>query len=262
MLLYQHPPCSWSLRYQRALDHFDTFHKTFEWFRESHPCKLAVNPQSEHPGGLIYVKGIDAAPLQLSVMLGDALQNLRQSLDHIVWELSIGATDNSRTEFFISDNAKLFRTRGMGRIARVTDDAKAFIDAVQPYYRGDFTDKAHAEPLWILDRLGNVDKHRAIHLLMVKPHGTSIRFITPERVEYWDLTPPNIKLEPGAVVGAVTQEQLDAISKGEVNMNFTMELEIAFADGPAKDRLVREVWAELSAEVDAILTRLSYWLVE
>jgi hypothetical protein len=102
---------------------------------------------------------IDYPRREWGVILGEAVHDIRSALDHLVWGF---AKDRStRTGFPIFDTRKDWVVRGPGMYWSVSDGLAKILDAVQPYHRGD-VDEARKHPLWILNALSNLDKHRAI----------------------------------------------------------------------------------------------------
>lgn len=102
-------------------------------------------------------------PDELCLTVGDALYNMRSSIDQLVWSLAKrlgGIINPDRTQFPImavdnSDSRKRFRQQTDG----VPERPRNEILALQPYHRGT-SFKAH--PLWRLDAMCNLDKHRRI----------------------------------------------------------------------------------------------------
>jgi hypothetical protein len=102
-------------------------------------------------------------PDPICLTVGDVCYNMRSCLDQLVWSLAKrlgGVLDPDRTQFPImeidnSASRKRFRQQTDG----VPDAPTAEILAFQPYHRGSAY-KAH--PLWRLDALCNLDKHRRI----------------------------------------------------------------------------------------------------
>jgi len=102
-----------------------------------------------------------------SLIVGDALYCMRSALDQLVWSLAhltipIPKLPASTTQFPILDHLpKTARDieRWESQVRDVPDKAVAEIKAFQPYHRGK-SYKAH--PLWRLNAMCNLDKHRRI----------------------------------------------------------------------------------------------------
>jgi len=98
-----------------------------------------------------------------SLIVGDALYCMRSALDQLVWSLAkLTVTIPAHTQFPIFDRP-LDNPDSIGRFESQTrgvpDAAVAEIKAFQPYH-GAASYKAH--PLWRLNAMCNLDKHRRI----------------------------------------------------------------------------------------------------
>jgi len=119
----------------------------------------------EKPNGegrfVLYAEQLQPLPCDLPLVIGDTFQYLRHSLDHIVFALSrknpaMTAQDEDIPSFPIYDGA-------------VRDGAKAisFLDqTARDDVRGLAPDPARQaldqDPLWLLNKMSNRDKHREI----------------------------------------------------------------------------------------------------
>ncbi len=140
-------------------------------FFDSHPYGVRVvkdhmNPVPDIVNELILVDRIDPVPVDFQVSIGQVLYNLRSALDHLAWQLVIANNGNpgKSTSFPIVDD--VLDERGNVRTLKigggVHPNAWALIEAAQPYHR---TDDPTLDPLWILNELGNIDKHRLLIVL-------------------------------------------------------------------------------------------------
>jgi hypothetical protein len=108
-----------------------------------------------------------------SLVAGDCIQNLRAALDHCVWELSSVRmkTDHpSDIEFPIFDLRSKYDRGKIKRLGGVHEQAIAIIDSLQPFAgsNGD----PHSHPLWLLQVLGRIDRHRRIHVAFMAIQGS------------------------------------------------------------------------------------------
>ena len=95
---------------------------------------------------------------ELCLIVGDIFYNMRSSLDQLVWSLARikgfpGKTQWPTVEVLTKDTLNSFTKQLTG----VPDEAICEIRYLQPYNRGDAF-KTH--PLWRLDEMCNLDKHR------------------------------------------------------------------------------------------------------
>src|SRR5262249_11008625 len=107
-----------------------------------------------------------APPPECRLAFGDAVHQLRSSLDHIVYALIEPLTKDPqvlrKVDFpvYVEEN-RFKRSPGVGHLQRLLPAEKfAAILAAQPYRRNPTA--ARSEPLWILSELDNIDKHRTI----------------------------------------------------------------------------------------------------
>jgi len=106
---------------------------------------------------------------RLPLIIGDCLQNVRSSLDYLVWELVLAANckPTKQHAFPICETPDAFKACIKGkRLDGLSGDAITEIEALQPYTEGkDF--RQHV--FWALDELCNINKHRRILVTCVKP---------------------------------------------------------------------------------------------
>ena len=132
----------------------------------------------------------------ISLLVGDALHNLRSSLDLLAFALASAHTkplpkelaDRSEFPIFGDENRKgipgsgaaMFgaRTRtgdpapnsGLSKIQGWHPDAQTVVEGLQPYKRGkDF----RSDPIWLIHDLDRVSKHRLLHPAVAAFSGTS-----------------------------------------------------------------------------------------
>jgi hypothetical protein len=112
-----------------------------------------------------------APPRECRLAFGDAVHQLRSSLDHIVYALAQPLTTDPKVlrkiDFPIYIDENLFNgSKGVGHLRRLfSADQFAAIVRAQPYKRNPVA--PHTEWLWVLSELDNIDKHRTI--LVVDP---------------------------------------------------------------------------------------------
>lgn len=102
-------------------------------------------------------------PLRFGVILGDCLHNLRSSLDHVIWQVTLldGETPNDSTQYPIASKSEAqFESMADRRIPGLSDRHRAMVKSTQPYHRGN---EASAHPLAMLATLSNMDKHQIVH---------------------------------------------------------------------------------------------------
>ncbi len=188
---------------------------------EGGPYRLTVEPDAER--GYYLVKAIRVRETNdWALLLGDFLHNVRSALDHMVWQLVLANDERpSRSnEFPIAVDPGWFDRKAKRYLAGVHDDAIAVIRSLQPFRVSD-EGKRKLDPLWLLNELENVDKHRLVHVLSLAPQGATL-FFDPrfpltlgESLEVFDLS--NRVLEHGTKLARI---RLHRQPQMEVNSEF------------------------------------------
>jgi hypothetical protein len=110
-------------------------------------------------------------PPRYSLLIGEAIYNLRACLDYIVYELAIldSGTEHKRTQFPIYETQDKFRRRPPTRLGGVNAIHTTAIERLQPYNGVNWTK-------W-LQAISNPDKHR--HLIIAEHGGDVISTTSP-----------------------------------------------------------------------------------
>ena len=111
------------------------------------------------------VRPLNIYPPEIPAIAGDVIHNLRCALDHLAFQLvsvgvSLGESPPSKwddIQFPIAHSADIYEGRKRRRVQGMTRQAVEAIDALKPYKGGN-------EPLWLLHKLDNTDKHSFILL--------------------------------------------------------------------------------------------------
>jgi hypothetical protein len=152
---------SWQRKFRRAEHHFEQLTGLVQGFLSTDPYGAVEEIEDQPAGGVVHTwRGVirDKPPPEWSPIIGDCLNNLRSSLDHMAWGLAGGRGD--RTAFPIFSDQSEYRRVTPGRhLKYVRNDAHAFIESLQPYRH---LKGASAHFLFLLDRLTNDDKHREL----------------------------------------------------------------------------------------------------
>jgi hypothetical protein len=160
----------------RAQKHIDEFDAAFL----AHPSigtKIEMESMRKEAGNHEVAGAITSADLSPDITLaaGDAVHNLRSSLDHVICQLAIAAGNatacNGTTQFPVYAEGTPGNLKAMvRRISPISPDAQTVIRELQPYHRNQ--SDPLSDPLWILSELDNIDKHRLV--LLARPHFTQM----------------------------------------------------------------------------------------
>jgi hypothetical protein len=146
------------LKIERAKQHIRDLDAAVRGFVESKPYALGAKAKPEIHHTALYVSRVDPIPSTMGLIVGDAIHNLRSSLDHLAWQLveAGGGSPDVNTMFPICNTAKQYTAAIKKRkVKGVAPGAEKLIDAVQPYATGDTT-------LSHINELDIFDKHRLV----------------------------------------------------------------------------------------------------
>jgi hypothetical protein len=130
-------------------------------FANSNPYILTREDDPEQHSHVLRFRLLDV-PDPICLIAADAVYSIRTSLDQLVWSLARLKGIPKRTTFPIIKGPVLTKSRLVSfndSLFDVPSEAICEIDALQPYHRGSAF-KTH--PLWRLDEICNLDKHRRI----------------------------------------------------------------------------------------------------
>lgn len=155
-----------------AKEHLNILERALDSFCSATPPQaytITREDDIEHGEHIITMEFHDIPP-KICLIAGDAIYSMRAALDQTVWALASLNGTPGRTQFPIiemwnADSEKRFAKQ----VAGVPDGAFREIQALQPYHRGNAF-KSH--PLWRIDEICNLDKHRRI-----PAHGIAVRGI-------------------------------------------------------------------------------------
>ena len=155
---------------KRVLVKRDAFHNClFNYFR-SKPHRVVTDPDGEQK-----LEITESPPIELSLILGEMLYQLRSALDHLFFELvkrnhgecSLDPKWVRKCQFPILTELPSgvpkppAPRKGFDRFMQgvLTDDVFAFIEGVQPYH----PERRAGDLLLLLSELSNIDKHRHLN---------------------------------------------------------------------------------------------------
>jgi hypothetical protein len=108
---------------------------------------------------------------RMYTLAGELLHDLRSSLDHLAWVLVVvnGGEPTRDTSFPVLKVRPAANRKGIhpkpGVAGGVSEAGAAVIDAAQPYQ---WKERFAEHPIWVLDKLWNIDKHRHVVLRGIK----------------------------------------------------------------------------------------------
>jgi hypothetical protein len=168
---------------ERADKHFRELGTELSAFRKSKPYKVGAkrDPKTRKP--VYYLLNVKETPANLSPIIGDVLQCLRSTLDHLAYQLLLvgnPTVGNPDEVFFpIGKDPHGYKSL-LGRVKNgMRQSAIDAIDEVEPYQGG------KGALLWTLHNLNNIDKHRTILTTFVQTGGVDITPSIGLNLEPW-----------------------------------------------------------------------------
>ncbi|MGE3191313.1 MAG: hypothetical protein AB7N90_16640, partial [Vicinamibacterales bacterium] len=179
-------------------------------------------------------------PPNFSLLTGEVLYQLRSALDHLVYQLVVSKTKEPPTfksAFPIVGRGTMGKKRWTSAVeeyeactSRLKDGispaALKMIDELQPLKRG----AAYKDdPLWMLQELNNIDKHRFLHLavISVSSYGVSVNV---HGHTYEGTYRPGIAIENGAELGSLLITGGPPFRNEEVRVDGHLTVQVAFDD--------------------------------
>jgi hypothetical protein len=143
-----------------AKTHLDTLDEELRIFCNSPEPYAAAGYEDITNGLYVFSYRAPLIPPHICHIVGDAFYNMRSSLDQLVWALARLSKIPGNVQFPIMENTSTeSKKRFTRQLKDVPSEAIVIIDELQPYHRG----TAYKEhPLWRLDEMCNLDKHRRI----------------------------------------------------------------------------------------------------
>jgi hypothetical protein len=104
-------------------------------------------------------------PAELPAIIGDCLQNMRMSLEHVVWALARQELGRGpgHTAFPICTAREAFEKRRKRDIKHLPERAQLVIGSLQPYITHGYDPKS--APLAQLNEYANIDRHRQLSVI-------------------------------------------------------------------------------------------------
>jgi hypothetical protein len=148
------------LKIKRAEEHINEMEMCLAaFFHDIKPYQLAIKDDADRCESVLYVKRAEELPPTLSLIIGDAVSNLYNSVDYLACELvATKECISGKTAFPISEDVPATtnqKTRYEGQVRGMREDVKKIIIDMEPY-------RGRDNNLWTLHKLNNINKHRAL----------------------------------------------------------------------------------------------------
>ena len=230
-------------RVERAWEHIQQFISEADSFLETNPYRVIREVNTEASGYLVRYrfKADRQPPVRLRFLVGDAVHNLRSTLDNLVWSLGqiSGEQSSSQLAFPVCIKEERFNMKILPMLRRLPPDAQSLIENLQPYNR---RDDPEGHPLYILNRLWNDDKHETPLVVRGFQSSTGLGIRRGGQVHI-----VAGKLSVGATGDdAEVMSLLMPDSQSVANLKPAFTADIAFDKvGPARGAIVRKLLVDL-----------------
>jgi hypothetical protein len=207
--------------------HFEVCKTEMQEYFDSVPAKMVrdADSSSDHPTFSLQIA--KPIPARLVLLVGDSLQNLRSTLDYLVWELVLAAKNvpSKKNMFPVCNSSDIFKDALRSkRLLGVAPEALAIVESLQPYQSGEMD--AAGIPLSVLDSLTNINKHQRLPLTIIRTFPASELITLRIGNEEWG------QLSPTAVQSDSNFGQ--RVTSAEVQAKGGMAAYIGFNEGAAK----------------------------
>lgn len=259
-------PRSHVIKFQRAQEHLKELEARIEAWRKVVGNSVYGEPDPEDPRFQIFCfQNEPVPPERLSPVIGDVVQNLRASLDHLALELAtafsgrLSKKQEKSTTFPIHRNEGEFRKQTATLLGLVGSEAGDILQRLQPHYTR--PDKGPQwDLLWQLQELTAADQHETLALVNTVVGRWTIEAILPADMDptgawFRTGTPPKGRA-PIARLPLLPEGTEDAVMR-----KVTASLDVALANppSPAAGDPVYEVLLDISqyiqTRVFAVLER-------
>ncbi|MGI9071715.1 MAG: hypothetical protein ACR2JB_10465 [Bryobacteraceae bacterium] len=145
------------VKIERAKEHIGDLNARIGIFNEAGPYSVIREEDAQTGDIVFYVRIKSDIPLSFAAIIGDAVQNLRSSLDHLAYQLVLAnsGTPTKRTAFPIAESPEKYEALDPRKVEGMSETAVKKIHALHPYRGGN-------DAIWMLDELNNIDKHRLL----------------------------------------------------------------------------------------------------
>ncbi len=162
-------------RLVRAREHVNALHEATEVFFKREGYAIAKEGEPEDGWETVVFEVREPPPLELSLILSDALHNWRAALDNLAWQLV--RLNNRRpgghTGFPVTRDPDRFDDLVAPRLHGMADRHKQAIANLQPYPG---RNESEVRALEMVHALARADRHRALHATFASPAQLDIPF--------------------------------------------------------------------------------------
>lgn len=210
-------------RINRAKDNINEFGETLRRYLDQRPAKLKVDVNTQGQG-TVRVERHEPIPVELSILLGEALQNLRAGLDNCLYAVAIidsgvnpppGA---GKLQWPIAVTPKEWKNN-KGRLEHLSPHLVTALHRIQPFQ----AERQDLNCLQILHDLARIDRHRAAHELAMWPQTVKGTF---DKKVIRDLKINEGPLSDEGIVVTFTQVGSEELSPALIDLDFEFDIDV------------------------------------
>jgi hypothetical protein len=143
----------------RAHEHYETFAREIDEYLSAMKLGMYVKSARDRPNPWLVISANDyIPPIRLSAIAGDCIHNMRSALDNLVCGLALTIDHGcncKNTKFPFTENEPDWTANAPTRLGKIPVQAGEIIRRLQPW-----CDPAEPNPLLMLNKLSNMDKHQ------------------------------------------------------------------------------------------------------
>lgn len=260
---------SYWAKFERGKKHLADLQRAIPALGQLQPYSIFEDLETE-PGACIFrLRYNDPIPTDIGLMIGDCLHNFRAALDHVIFALSRPRIENPKEsgfpicvarDQFDGPAGKRRGPSGVSKIKHCPPSARPVILRHQPYRRMDGTETGH--PLWLLNELENIDKHRLFHIVAANLKDATAKITTMSGETILRIALKGGIREDGTELGRVDRAGMPG---GYVHLESEVFFTVAFrpvAGVMMGDQDVNEILVSIGQEIRSILEELDPFVEE
>ncbi|MGH7685702.1 MAG: hypothetical protein ACREN2_02635 [Candidatus Dormibacteria bacterium] len=167
------------LKYSWAHHHLVALKEAVDVFEKGEPAVMRPEFKPKRPGYDFRFHVLRVPQRNVALMAGDVVGCLRDALDHLIYELTVhysGIPDEGhktawpiceyRNDWAMrSSKGRISKRAGERKVHGIHPKAQAMVYRLQPFYMKRSPGPHRRHPLWILDELRNIDRHRRLSIV-------------------------------------------------------------------------------------------------
>lgn len=210
-------------RISRAQANIKEFAQLLGEYLGSRPSRIRVDIDAQGRGA-IRVERREPIPDQLSILLGEALQNLRAGLDNCLYAVAIIDSGTnpppgaSQLQWPIALSPKEW-TANKKRLQHLSPHLIEALHRIQPFQ----AENPGWNCLLILHDLARIDRHRAAHELAMRPEKVTGTY---DKDTIWDLKINEGPLDGDGIVVTFTKLGDDALTPKMLDLQFEFDIDV------------------------------------